>query len=131
MTRKPAFWIAMVVMAGLFVTLAIWGKQYYQDRYVGSDYYTMVPYDYDLTPVMRHTMKGDEAGLGLVMVLTAYNEQGESKTVRISLYGDTPDAFPHHGTYLWVSASKTLVVNWKGIDQSDVPATVLEMISQS
>ena len=125
MTKKPVFWIILVVVVALIAAGAIWGKQYYENRYVGSDYYTMVPLDFDITPEMIYTMNGGEAGLGKSYNLTAYNEQGESKKVEFNVMGEDSTNYPQPGTFLLVKASKQIVLNWNVIEESNVPADAL------
>ncbi|MCL2496392.1 MAG: YxeA family protein [Clostridiales bacterium] len=125
--KKPVLWILIAIALVLVALVALWGKQYYENRYVGSDYYAMVPPDFDITPEMRHNMSGGEVGLGKIYKLTAYNEQGEAKTVEISVYVDR-DTFPQPGDYLFIKASKQLVVGWKVTDKNNIPANVLAMI---
>jgi len=135
--KKKAFLIAgLALVAVVVVAGAIWGKHYYDDRYVGSDYYTMVPKDFDMTPIDIRNQDGKVAASGVVYELIAYNEQGETKAVSITVY-DPDSGFargevqPLPGTYLWVNASKTLVVAWGPIDKSDVPAAALKMIESN
>jgi len=136
MKKKPLLFAALALLAVVVVAGGVWGKQYYDDRYVGSDYYTMVPQDFDMTPVDIHNKDGQVAAYGIVYNLVAYNEQGEAKAVSITVYN--PDSGfargeiqPKPGTYLRVNASKTLVVGWGVIDKSDVPPAALKMIESN
>ena len=129
MKKKPVFWIIVVVVAVLVVAGAVWGKQYYEGRYLGADYYTMVPLDYNMTPEMIYTMNGEEAGLGKKFTLTAYNEQGEAKTIMFTVYGEKSANFPQPGTYLYISANKEgLALSQSVITESKVPQKALEKI---
>jgi len=137
MKKKPFFWIILVVAVALITMVAVWGKQYYDNRYVGSDYYAMVPLDYDMTPVAMRNKDGKETGdYGINYTLTAYNEQGESKTVSFTVYNPESaysrgEIQPQPGTYLWISASKQIVVRWKATIESDVPENVLKLIKEN
>jgi len=126
--NKVVLWIAVVAVVVVVAAVAVWGKQYYENRYVGSDYYTMIPLDYDMTPEMMYDMAGEEAGLGRYFVLTAYNDQGEAKTVEFKVMGDDSAQYPQPGTYLRVNASNQLVVGWNIIDESSVPEKALDKI---
>jgi len=131
MTKKPALWIVLGVVVVLIVAGVVWGKQYYENHYVGSDYYAMVPVDYDITPVTMYYDQGEDVGMGKEYKLTAYNEQGESREVEFDVhdyYSDGSVNYPQPGAYLWVSASKDIVVNWSTIGENDIPATVLAKI---
>ena len=133
MKKKPVFWIILIAVAVLIVAGAVWGKQYYDNRYVGTDYYTMVPLDYDMTSVSIKDMGGKEIGTGIKYKLTAYNEQGEAKTVEFTVYDpdsdiSREDVQPQPGTYLLVSASKQIVLKWSVTEESIIPEKALEMI---
>ena len=133
MKKKPIFWIVLVVVSALIVAGAVLGKQYYGNRYVGTDYYTMVPLDYNMLSVAIKNMDGKEIGTGIKYKLTAYNEQGEAKEVSFTVYD--PDSNisrgekqPQPGTYLRINASKQIVLKWNITEESNIPETVLEMI---
>ena len=111
----------------LIAAIAVWGRQYYQDRYVGTDYYAMIPLDYDVTPETIYSTNGADMGLGKRYILTAHNEQGEARTAEFTVFEDSGN-MPRPGAYLWISASKQIVVNWKIIYESDVPQKALEKI---
>ena len=128
MTKKPIFWIIIVLAIALVVAVVLWGKQYYEDRYVGSDYYAMVPLDFDATPETLYSMSGEDVGLGKKYKLTAYNEQGEAKTVEFSVKGEDSTKYPQPGTYLHISASKQIVVGWNVTDEGNVPEKALNKI---
>ena len=133
MKKKPVFWIVLVVAVALIVAVAVWGKQYYDNRYVGADYYAMVPPDYDMTSVAIKDMSGKEIGTGIKYKLTAYNEQGEAKTVEFNVYDPDSDLNlgekqPQPGTYLFVSASKQIVLKWSVTNESNIPEKALEKI---
>ena len=131
MQKKKHTGLLIGVVAALVLVVAggIWAKGYYQDHYVGTDYYTMVPMDYDLTPQMLHKQDGSNVGLGKDFELTAYNEQGEAKNVVFTVRGDDPAGYPQPGTYIYVKSSKYLVNGWDVIDVSQVPASVLSQIN--
>jgi uncharacterized protein (TIGR01655 family) len=131
MTKKPVFWIILVVVAALAVLVALWGKQYYEDRYVGSDYYAMVPLDYDMAPETLYSMKGEEAGQGKRYKLTAYDEQGGAKSVSFNIQGGDSAQYLQPGTFLLVKASKQVVVGWGVIGQSTVPEKAMDKIKSS
>ena len=126
-------WILAVVVIVLLVVVAIWGKQYYENRYVGTDYYAMIPIDFDLTPEPLYSMSGEEIGIGKSFKLIAFNEQGEPKTVEFTVHSSESSTYrgermPKHGDFLLVNASKQIVVGWNIIDESKVPAGALGKI---
>ena len=129
MTKKPIFWILVILAVALTATVVVWSKQYYEDRYISSDYYAMVPVDFDVTPEAMYSMSGEEIGLGKKYRLTAYNEQGEAKTVEFSVPGEDSTKYPQPGTYLYIAASKQLVTYWDVTSESDIPEKALSEIT--
>ena len=126
MKKKSRLWIVLIAVAAVIVAAAVFGKQYYDNRYVGKDYYTVVPADYDVTPGPIYGMSGEEEATGVNYKLTAYDENGESKIVEFSVTGDS--GAPQPGTYLKINASKQLVVGWGETEESSIPAGALEKI---
>ena len=128
--NKLIKWIVIALGVILIAAIAVWGRQYYNDRYVGADYYTMIPLDYDVTPETIYSMNGEDVGTGVKYKLTAYNEQGESRVVEFTVYEDSGNIQPP-GTYLWVSASKQIVVNWGVTEESKIPEKALKKIEEN
>jgi len=135
MKKRPILWGVLAVVAVVLVAGAVWAKQYYEARYVGADYYAQVPQNYDMTPRDIKSMKGESLGTGVEYKLTAYDAQGEPRDVEFTVAD--PDSSisrgeqqPQPGDYLWVSASKQLVVRWKAAAQNDIPAKALAAIRQ-
>jgi len=129
MKRSKAMgWIVISVITVLVVSVVVWGKQYYDNRYVGKDYYTMVPLDYNITPETIYSDNGNDMGLGVKYKITAYNEQGEAKAVEFTVFDDPGAELPQPGTYLRISASEQIVLNWKVIEKRDVPDGALAKI---
>lgn len=126
--KKTVVWIVVAVLVVAVVGGAVWAKQYYQDRYVGSDYYTVVPMNFDLTPETLYDRNGKAMEMGKNFTLMAYDDQGQPRQVDFTVKGDEPSDYPQPGTYLKVSASKQIVVGWDVIDESSVPAKALEQI---
>ena len=129
MKNKRTLFIVLIIVAILVVLVAVWGKNYYDDRYVGEDYYTVIPESYDILPKEIYDMSGDEViGMGIEYTLTAYNENGESKTVKFTVFEDKED-IPEPGDYLKVSASNQIVLKWDFVEQANIPKGALESIN--
>ena len=133
MKKKPLFWVLLVLLAAIVIAGVIWGKQYYDSRYVGKDYYTMVPLSYDMTSVGIKDMSGKEIGTGIAYNLTAYDDQGHAKEVSFRVFDPDSDLSlgekqPQPGTYLLVNASDQIVLHWKVTEEGSIPAKALEMI---
>ena len=132
---KILIWAGAALAVAVVVAAALWGRRYYNDRYVGADYYAMVPYGYDMAQAPMYSMSGDEIGNGISYDLTAYDENGEKKQVTFRVYSPESglsrgEMQPQPGTYLWVSASKTIVLKWREIEEAAVPEAALNMINQ-
>jgi uncharacterized protein (TIGR01655 family) len=130
MKKKMGLWIVLGIVVVLVIAGAVWGKGYYESRYVGTDYYAAIPVSFDATPEMQYGDYGNEMGLGKEYVLTAYNEQGEAKAVTFAVFTEN-DALPQPGEYLRISASEQVVTGWNVIDKSDVPSAALTKIEAS
>ncbi|MDR1422180.1 MAG: YxeA family protein [Coriobacteriales bacterium] len=124
--------VGVALLAGVVVAV-IAGQRYYNDRYVSSNYYTVVPSDYDLTPVMHYGDDGKEMGLGVTYKLTAYNESGEAREVEFNIMEEGSgwaDSGPYiqQGSYLLVKASNQLVTGWEYVNEEAIPAKALELL---
>ena len=128
--NKLIKWILIPLALVLIAAAALWGRGYYIDRYVGTDYYTMIPLDYDITPKTLYSMDGKNVGTGVKYDLTAYNEKGESRTVEFTIREDSGKIQPP-GTYLLVSASKQIVVNWNTAEAGKIPENALKKIEEN
>jgi len=126
--RKLGLWITLAVVVLIVIGGAVWAKGYYEDHYVGSDYYTVIPEGYDLTPEPLRDKNGNVMEFGKEFRLTGYDAQGGAKDVDFTVKGDESSDFPQPGTYLKVVASKYLVNGWSVIDESSVPDKALEQI---
>jgi uncharacterized protein YxeA len=132
--RKTKRWIiigivVVIAAAGIFAA-----KRYYDDRYVGTPYYTMVPTDYNVTPEDIYSDSNELIDPGVTFELVAYNAAGESKTVTFTVFApEDPttarEPMPKPGDYLVISASATIVVGWEFTTQSEIPQAALARIS--
>lgn len=129
--KKITLCIILAVVAVLGVASAMFGKKYYEERYVGTDYYAMVPMDFDLTPETLYDSEGKPQDIGKNYVLTAYNESGEAKEVDFTVRGEDTTKYPQPGDYLLVSVSKQLVVKQSIVSESSVPNDALAKIKEN
>ena len=122
--RKLFLWIAAVVLTIVAIPVILFGKRYYDSRYVLDDYfYTIVPLDYDITPYM------DQGGRLTDYTLLCYNADGVDRVLSFSVLIDShnSDLYPP-GTFLRVGTSKQIVIGRRAVDVSDVPELALERI---
>lgn len=120
------------IIAAVFVVLLIFGsvkvKQYYDDRYVGSDYYTRVPADQSTELEPLYDDSGKEVDTGKNYSFVSYNEKGEKRVLEFSYTTEDTNKLLQPGQYLRISASKQIVVGQEVIQESDVPAEVLKYL---
>jgi len=126
-------WLARFWWLPLLAVLAIaalaWGRNYYQSRYVGSDYWAQVPITMDTTPQELRDASGEPVGVyGTDYTVVAFNEAGEQRTLEFTARGEDVSAVPAPGSFLHLSASDQLVVNQRVVPESEVPAAVLNLI---
>jgi uncharacterized protein (TIGR01655 family) len=132
-TRNILIGVGVVAAIAGVIALVNIGRQYYNDRYVSSDYYAQVPADYDITPKQKFADDGSSMGDGVDYNLIAYNEKGESKEVHFDIMDKnsgwaTASEYLQPGTYLLVKASEQLVTGWSVVSKDKVPAAVLEKL---
>jgi uncharacterized protein YxeA len=122
------WWLPLLAVAG--IAAAMWGHNYYNQRYVGSDYWAQVPATQDTTLVESFNANGQPTGMfGVHYFLNAFNETGEWKEVDFVFYSDDEASVPQPGEYLWISASPTIVVRQHVVSDDEVPARVRELIA--
>ena len=122
--------IAIPVVA-LIAAGVLWAKQYYDYRYALEDcYYTVVPLDYDITPVRLYNDDGKFIELVTYYNLTCYNAEGESRELEGRVRINMHDLYPP-GTYLEFSASKQFVIGQRALDEKDIPEKALEKIKET
>lgn len=117
------FVLVLAVVGGV-----AWSKGYYESRYVGSDYYALVPATFDTTPEDLYDAEGVVQAMGKDYDLTAYSSTGEAKAVSFEIVGDRSGDFLQPGTYLRISASSQIVLGQEAVSKDDVPAAALARI---
>jgi len=122
------WWLPLLAVAG--IAAAMWGHNYYNQRYVGSDYWAQVPATQDTTLVESISDSGQPTGVyGVHYFLTAFNEAGELRELDFVFHSDNEAAVPQPGEYVWISASPTIVVRQHVVPADEVPASVRELIA--
>ena len=120
--------IAGIVIIGIFTIIF---KQYYDDTYVGSDYYLQVPSNQDTT--IDEWQSGNYTIRGKKYEFTAYNENGEEKIVKFAITDnnkaiESEEQLLQPNTYIKVNASKNRVITWGIIEEQDIPKTILNVM---
>jgi len=126
------FWW-LPVLAVLGIGLALWGRGYYNARYVGTDFYAQIPAAAVLTPVEERDMAGNivevdgQPRMIINYIVTAFNDAGERRELEFTARADNPNR-PQPGDYLRLNASNQLVLNQAVVPQTAVPAHVLDLV---
>lgn len=113
----------------LLYAVLFWAKNYYNNRYVASDYfYTQIPLD----EVNENSWLVDADGVqqeeGKRYTLIGYNEAGEQRDVSFTKKGTAEDYYAP-GTYIKVTASKTIEIGVEVVEENAVPQMALEKIA--
>lgn len=117
--------VALLVIAG-----ALWAKAYYNARYVASGfYYTQIPTDEVNEDSWLVDADGVKQQQGKAYDLIGYDETGEAREVYFTKPGRAQDYYAP-GTYIKVSASKTITVGVEVVDETDVPQAALNQIQE-
>ncbi len=128
MKKNTLIITAIVMIVGLGF-LGIKAKEYYDDRYVGTDYYAQLPADQDMTVEDIIDDNGKKQAEGRTYYVTAFNEDGEQRTLDFIVIGEENLLKPN--TFLKLNASKQIVVQTTIINESEVPESVLKLIQNN
>lgn len=122
--------VLVMVLVGLSVIgfMGFKAYGYYQDRYVGEEFYGKVPSDAVIEVETIYDNQGTPQDSGHEYSITGYNEAGETRQLDFTVYSDTVDGLYPAGTYVKAEASKQLVVNQQVVSRDEVPAAVLEYL---
>jgi uncharacterized protein (TIGR01655 family) len=123
--------IAVIVIVGIFTVIF---KQYYDNTYVGSDYYLQVPSNQDT--IIDEWQSGSYTIKGKKYKFTAYNENGEGKIVKIDITDDnkaieSEEQLLQPNTYIKVNTSKNRVISWEIVQEQDIPEAALKYINEN
>ncbi len=131
MRKKPLLWLVLAVVAAAVAAGTIWGKNYYEARYVGTDYYAMVPLDFDITPEPIYDSTGKEQDMGKPYKLMAYNEKGDAKEIYFEVRGEDSTKYPQPGAFMLIKASDQIVLGQSVISETSVPDAALAKIKEN
>jgi len=123
------------IMLGLGVLLVLLGgflsMRYYQDTYKGQEYYVKVPTNVDTS--LEKWKSGKYTITGRRYEFVGINKQGQERTLNITITDDSKNITEadllQAGQYLVITASKNRVINYKVINQNDVPANILNNLN--
>ena len=123
----------MTVILTIMCFMAFVIKQYYDNTYVGYNYYLKVPSDQDIT--LEQWQSGSYIITGRQYSFDVYNEKGKSKTIRFSINDNqgeiTEEDLLQPHTYVLVNTSKNRVIYWNRVTAEEIPKEVLRIIEAS
>jgi len=122
---KILFIVVIVALLGVGV---FWAKTYYNDRYIGSAYYTVVPSTQNTTIETLYSNDGKAVDKGRTYAVTAYNEKGEMRVLKFEVVTKNPKELLQPGTFLEITASKQIVIKQKTISKADIPKAALAYV---
>lgn len=122
--------LGILIVVSIIVGGALWAKGYYNNRYVASEtYYTQVPTDEVNKDSWLVNSEGEKQEKGKEYKLIGYDKEGNKREVDFTKRGTAKDYYAP-GTYIKISASKTISLGETTINKEDVPAKVLEKIEK-
>lgn len=122
--------VLVMVLLGLSV-IGFMGYRaygYYQDRYVGEEFYGKIPEDATIDLETIYDFQGNPQDMGHEYSITGYNQDGETRTLEFTVYSDNVEGLYPAGSYVKAEASKQLVVGQQMVSREEVPAAVLEYL---
>ena len=129
--KKPLKTVMFIMAIGLLFFIAIQGKNYYQRRYVGEDYYGKVASDQSVEPILlQGSDGGSEIGYGMEYAMLVYNAQGEERMAKFDRYSKYSENLLQPNSYVKLSLSKEIVLKHEVVTQSDVPEGALVKLDQ-
>ncbi len=128
--KKIIKFILILGLIGLVALGVIKGKEYYENRYVGTSYYAMVPADESTEVEPIYDDSGDEMGKGRNYALKSYNGK-EERILEFTVYKDKPEELLQPGTFMKIEASKQIVTGEKIITREEVPENILKIIEKN
>ncbi|MCU9815792.1 YxeA family protein [Paraclostridium sp. AKS73] len=122
--------LGILIVVSIIVGGALWAKGYYNNRYVASEtYYTQVPTDEVNKDSWLVNSEGEKQEKGKEYKLIGYDKEGNKREVDFTKRGTAKDYYAP-GTYIKISASKTISLGETTINKEDVPAKALEKIEK-
>jgi uncharacterized protein (TIGR01655 family) len=123
--------LVLVVVAVIGLT-AFKGNGYYENRYVGHDYWAQMPSNQsiELDDIMDDN--GRFFSKGKRYELTAYNEKGESKQAKWVVNTSKTEELYQPNTFLKISISNDgIVIGKEIVEQRAMPETALKYVTEN
>jgi uncharacterized protein (TIGR01655 family) len=123
--------IGLVIVAAIGFT-AFKGNEYYENRYVGHDYWAQIPSNQstELDDIMDDN--GRFFSKGKRYELTAYNEKGESKPAAWTVTTSKAEELYWPNTFLKIRISKdNIVIGKEIVEQHAMPEAALKYVMEN
>lgn len=125
---KSAKWVMGLIIVSIVGVGAYYAGNYYNDRYVGEDYYTKIPSNTNLELEDIKDQEGVVQATGYEYKLAGYNTQLQKRTLEFSQHATKVEDLYQPGTYLKISVSKQIVLSEEVVNASAVPTQILELL---
>ncbi|NLB90109.1 MAG: YxeA family protein [Clostridiales bacterium] len=126
--KKIILLIVIILAIVLIGFLATKGRTYYQNRYVGEEFYAKVPMNISVELEESLGDDGYSLGTGKRYQLTAYNQEGQAREADFFRYTSDPAELLQPGGYVKFTLSEVLVLKHAAIDKEEVPEKVLAIL---
>ena len=124
---KARNWIILVVVVAALVAVGWWGKRYYENRYVSSNYYAVIPQGWDVSPRMETLPNGKQQPGRREYKVQAYDATGLPRELFFTVAPET-SKYPKPGDYVLVRASKQIATGWNLVSERQIPQAALHKI---
>lgn len=118
--------ILSTVIVLLFGFIVFKGVDYYQDRYVGSDYYFRVPEDVGMEIETIYDINGKAVDYGKNYNFKVINVNGELKDVQFTFYTQDQSKLLQPGEYVKVEASNQISLGEEVVNKEAVPSEIVD-----
>lgn len=102
------------------------GVDYYQDRYVGSDYYFRVPSDVGMDIETIYDINGKAVDYGKNYNFKVINVEGELKNVQFTFLTEDKSKLLQPGEYVKVEASNQISLGEEVVNKEAVPSEIVD-----
>lgn len=126
MNKKIGLGVLVVIFLAMGMYAIKSGSDYYNNRYIGSDYYGKISLNQNVEYQDVYDDRGKRMDRAIDYTVMVYNEKGEKRIAQFSRYEGQTIYEP--GSYIKVNLSKQIVLKQEGIDFDAIPIAVKECL---